>query len=286
MTIPEFIYTVILKPKPLRSLANAGIRSVVPTVLERHGVKIALNPLDPVISGALTMNVYEKAETKFFLATCKPGMTFLDIGANVGYYTALAISRMKGNGRIVALEPDPENYRFLQKTIAVNDEYSSGVTITSVPKAASDHAGRMTLFTSSDNRGDNRLYANQLADSQCDVEVVTIDSLLDEMGIQAVDFIKMDVQGYEGFVLRGMARTLEKSRSAVLLSEFWPQGLRNAGIPPEEFLAQLDALNFEVSELGPTGEVRRIADPRLFIEQYSGRKYTNIVATKRTDLRR
>ena len=282
MTIAEFIYTIILKPKPLRLLANAGIRSVVPAVLDRHGARIALNPLDPVISGALTMNVYEQAETKFFLATCKPGMTFLDIGANVGYYTALALSRMKGNGRIVALEPDPENYGFLQKTVAANAGSSSGVTITLVPKAASDHSGTMTLFTSSDNRGDNRLYANQLADSQCDVEVLTVDHLLDGIGIAAVDFIKMDVQGYEGFVLRGMTRTLERSRSAVLLSEFWPQGLRNAGTSPEEFLAQLESLNFDVSELRGTGEVRRIADPAMFIEQYSGRKYTNIVATKRT----
>jgi FkbM family methyltransferase len=281
MTIAEFIYTIILKPKPLRMLANASIRCVVPSLLERHGVKIALNPLDPVISGALTLNVYEQAETKFFLSTCKPGMTFLDIGANVGYYTALALSRMRGSGRIVALEPDPENYRFLQKTIAANAGSSSGVVITTVPKAASDHSGRMTLFTSSDNRGDNRLYANQLADSQCDVDVLTVDSLLDEMNISTVDFIKMDVQGYEGFVIRGMKTILERSRAAILLSEFWPEGLRHAGTSPEEFLSELGSMDFEVSELCATGEVRRIADPTLFIEQFPGRKYTNIVAMRR-----
>jgi FkbM family methyltransferase len=280
MTIAEFIYTVILKPKPLRMLANASIRCVVPPLLDRHGVKIALNPLDPVISGALTMNVYEQAETKFFLSTCKPGMTFLDIGANVGYYTALALSTMKGNGRIIALEPDPENYRFLQKTIEANATSCSGVVITTVPAAASDRAGRMTLFTSSDNRGDNRLYANQLADAQCDVEVLTVDSLLEQMNVTAVDFIKMDVQGYEGFVIRGMRKILERSRSAMLLSEFWPEGLRNAGSSPEEFLSELDSLNFDVSELNATGEVRRIADRRSFIEQFPGRKYTNIVAMK------
>src|ERR1700743_2415223 len=102
MTPLEFVYTVLLKPAPLRKLANASIRALPPRTLHRHGATVVLNPNDPVVSGALTFGGYEIPETKFFLRVCRPGMTFLDIGANVGYYTALALACMQGQGKIIA----------------------------------------------------------------------------------------------------------------------------------------------------------------------------------------
>lgn len=281
MTITEFIYTILLRPRPLRLMANRTLRAIVPPILHRHGAKISLNPRDPVVSGALTLNLYEHAETEFFLATCRPGMTFVDIGANVGYYTALALAHMKGSGRIVALEPDPENFGFLQKTVTANTAGNSGVHIDCLQKAASDHHGLMTLFTCSENRGDNRLYANQLADASCEVEVTTVTSVLKELDIHCVDLIKMDVQGYEGHVLRGMAEFLQSSPAITLLSELWPEGLRSAGTDPVRFLSTLSELGFELHQLHRKRRLEPIGDPVSFVERYSGREYTNIVAIKR-----
>src|ERR1700686_1977979 len=112
MSFAEFIYTVVLKPKLLKSLANTLIRQVMPARLNRSGAIVVLNPNDPVVSGALAFGVYEKPETRFFCAACKPGMTVLDIGAHVGYYTALAMVRVEG-GNIIAIEPDEENFEYL-----------------------------------------------------------------------------------------------------------------------------------------------------------------------------
>ena len=84
MTAAEFLYTVVLRPRPLRSLANTVLRLLVRPELHIHGCVVALNPHDPVVSGALTLGVYEKAETRFFRFACRPGMIFLDVGANVG----------------------------------------------------------------------------------------------------------------------------------------------------------------------------------------------------------
>src|SRR5580704_1223481 len=105
MTVAEFLYTVALRPKPLKAIANAVIRRCIPRQVTRHGAVIVLNPNDPVVSGALTFGVYEKPETAFLLSVLRPGMTFLDVGANLGYYTALAIARVGKQGKIVALEP-------------------------------------------------------------------------------------------------------------------------------------------------------------------------------------
>lgn len=63
MAWAEFLYTVVLRPRPLRSLANTMLRLIVKPELHIHGCVVALNPKDPVISGALTLGVYEKAET-------------------------------------------------------------------------------------------------------------------------------------------------------------------------------------------------------------------------------
>src|ERR1019366_5482962 len=120
MTLLEFVYTVILKPAPLRKVANAIIRRIIPRSLKLHGATIVLNPNDAVVSGALTFGAYELPETTFFLRACRPGLTFVDIGANVGYYSALALARMHGNGKVIALEPHPENFRYLQATVAAN----------------------------------------------------------------------------------------------------------------------------------------------------------------------
>ena len=271
MTAPEFVYSVLLKPKLLRAAANATLRAMIPVSIRRYGATIHLNPRDPVVSGALALRVYEKPETKFFLSVCQPGMTFLDIGANVGYYSALALARFQGRGRVIALEPDPDSYAYLQRTIAANGQ------ATCVQRAASDHCGSMRLFLNPDNKGDNRLYANDLAGGSIDVAVVTVDGLLAELGVSCVGLIKVDVQGYEGYVFRGMAETIRRSPR---LSEFWPQGLRDAGTDPMRLLTDLEELGLRLFELMPDGSCEPLTSKEPLVSRLTGRRYTNIVAIK------
>ena len=120
MTIAEFIYSVLLRPRPLRGIADRLLRAIVPPAVDLHGIKLVMNPNDPVVSGAITLGVYEKPETRFFLSVCRQGMTYLDIGANIGYYTALGALRVGANGQVVAIEPDPECYEYLARTVAAN----------------------------------------------------------------------------------------------------------------------------------------------------------------------
>jgi FkbM family methyltransferase len=272
VNLSTFIYTVILRPKPLKALANAAIRAILPRELKTQGVIVALNPADPVISGALLFGVYEKPETEFFRAVCRPGMTVLDIGANVGYYTALAAARVDG-GKIVALEPDRENFGFLEATVAAN----SARNVVCIRKAASSKSGVMTLFSSASNRGDNRLYANEFPGTQSQVEVCTIDELLSDLGIPTVHLVKIDVQGFEGQVMRGMNGLLRSAPEITILMEFWPEGLRQAGTGPEELLALLESASLESYELSDQGRLAKF-DHADLIARHPGRNYTNIVA--------
>jgi FkbM family methyltransferase len=279
-SVAEFVYTVVLKPAPLRSFANSIIRALIPKTLNIENIRLALNPNDPVVSGALTLRVYERSETALFQSLCRPGMTVLDIGANVGYYTALAIKGTARLGRIISLEPDPDSFRYLQQTVAAN----GGTNVTCVNCAAAEQAGESLLFVSRHNRGDSRLYSNDLATHSVVVRTVIVDELLNELGISEVDLIKIDVQGYESRVFSGMQNILRNSPSITVLSEFWPQGLRSAGSDPEEFLCFLEEQDLRLYQLNHAGSLIRLTDKEGLIREHEGRKYTNIVGTKLTDL--
>src|SRR5260370_638213 len=147
--IAEFIAAVLLRPKPLRKLADALIRAALPSQIRRDGAIVILNPNDPVVSGALALRVYENNETRFFKRVCKPGMTFVDVGANVGLYTSLALPRIGSTGRVVALEPGRESFEYLRKTVIANHADN----VICVRKAAADYAGVTKLFVSGNNRG-------------------------------------------------------------------------------------------------------------------------------------
>ena len=235
-----------------------------------------LNSRDPVVSGALTLRVYERRETQFFLSSCAPGMTFLDVGANIGYYTALAIPLIGVSGQVVALEPDPECYALLLATVAAN----SGAKVTCIPKAAGASRGTMRLYQNQNNRADNRLYPHGMATTHADVEVIDIDSMLEEQGIKQVDLVKIDVQGFEGQVLRGMSKALVDCERMIMMIEFWPLGLRSCGTDPASMLNSIKRLGFNVFELDWRGKIRPMNNMEKIEKRFTGQRYTNIVAIK------
>lgn len=276
--IAEFIYCYILRPWPLRQITNWIIKKVLPKKIRVGSLFLFLNPNDPVVSGALFFNVYEKSESKFIKSICFKGMKALDIGANIGYYSTL-ISQVAGeNGLILALEPDPESYKYLDKTI--NSFKIRNVL--PLPIAASDIKQKLPLFISKDNRGDNRLYQNDQLREEIEVDCLTIDELLEGNNLKTLDFIKIDVQGYEPKVFKGMKKVIKNSEKLILLTEFWPKGIFQAGENPKDFLRMLRKMEFQLFELKSNGSLillKKENENRL-IEKYKGRKYTNLVCKK------
>lgn len=153
-----------------------------------------------------------------------------------------------------------------------------------MPIAAAATRGRLNLFVSSDNRGDNRLYRPDTTTAAhwqpVEVETAPVDELLEQRGVEHVDLIKIDVQGAEGGVIAGLERTIRRSPGLVLLTEFWPHGLRQAGTDPKIFLEKLSGLGLELSELKPHGQLVPLADFDVLINRFQGRRYTNIVGRR------
>ena len=274
--IAEFIYCYLLRPWPLRPLTNWTIRQLLPKQILFEKVVVVLNPKDPVVSGALRFGVYEKTESQWFQSVCQPGMTFLDVGANIGYYTALGSHLVGLKGKVISLEPDPESFSYLEQTISANN--SSNVLAFQV--AASDKKTLSPLYISTENRGDNRLYASSEDRTEILVKTQPLDELLFEHNIDQVDLIKIDVQGYEPKVIEGLKKTISRSQQIVLITEFWPKGITDAGADAKVFLDNLRNLGLTLYELKSDGEVTEICDDNDLISRFQGRKYTNLIGCK------
>ena len=274
----EFIYCYILRPWPLREITNWIIKKLLPKKVKVGESDLFLNPNDPVISGAIFFNVYEKSEIKFIKSILFKGMQVLDIGANIGYYTTLFSQAAENKGLVLAIEPDIESYKYLKKNIT-SFKYKN---VLSFPIAASDIRKKMPLYISKDNRGDNRLYKNKEKRDAIIVNCLTVDELLIDNQISNLDLIKIDVQGYEPKVFKGMKNIIESSKKLTILTEFWPLGILQSGEDPKNFLKMLRKMQFVLFELQKNGSLITLKEDsdNKFIKKYQGRRYTNIVGKK------
>lgn len=207
------------------------------------------------------------AEAAAYRARVKPGMTVVEIGANVGFFTLLLAQLAGEGGRVLAFEPDPENFRLLRKNAAGRPN------IDCRQAAVSDRAGSLKLFVSEENRGDHRVYDCGEGRGCVEVQAVTIDEALGPGG--RAGFIKMDIQGAEFPALLGMERTIRNSPGLSMLCEFTPGLMRKCGSSPEAFLAKLLELGFRLSYLAPGGP--RAASAGELLALCPGEKYVNLL---------
>lgn len=175
----------------------------------------------------------EDAETRLFTSMVKPGWTVVDVGANLGYYTVLAGKLVGETGKVVAFEPDEENFAMLSKNVAANGLKNAQC----VRAAVADKNGMVSLYISEAHSGDHRIYATGERRKRVEVRTVSLDEFF-KPG-ERVDFIKMDIQGAEPLALAGMQRVLRDNAHAVLFCEFSPEDLQTAGVSPHLFLEHI-----------------------------------------------
>lgn len=182
----------------------------------------------------------------------KPGMTAVDVGGNIGYVALLMAEAVGPSGRVVAVEPDPGNAHVLR----LNAERTRGAQIEVVEAAAWSEPGELDLGLHDTNTGDHRVGLAESGRMTVPVRAVRLDEVLPAR----VDLILMDTQASEHVALRGARRLLERSRP-VLLVEFWPQGLREAGTDPVSVLDSYRAMGLRA--VGAEGELP--ADPGALV---------------------
>jgi FkbM family methyltransferase len=201
-----------------------------------------LDASDRVLApGLVAVGEWEPGETALLGAFLKPGMTVVDVGAHVGYYSVLAGRLVGPRGLVLAFEPDPRNFELLLANV-----WRNGLTnVVCFPWALSDRAGFAPLYRSVDNSGDHRLHA--VAGEEREIVPVRT-TLLDALEAirPPVDLIKVDTQGGEEAVLCGAERLLAGSPDVLVTAEYTPAQLRAAGSDPCGILDYYRSLGFAV----------------------------------------
>ena len=184
------------------------------------------------------------------------------------------------DGTVVAIEPHAESRRFLEMTIKANAATKTRVHVSDC--AASDHEGTAELFVNPQNKADNRLYRSEATPyaQSAPVQLRTIDAILGDLGIHTIDILKIDVQGSEFSAITGAANSIRNSPGMMLLSEFWPDGIRQAaGRAPERYLELLRDLGLTLFELKRTRLLPLSSDwPSRLI----GSRYLNLIGIAKT----
>ncbi len=183
--------------------------------------------------------VWEPEEAEFLRGSLRPGHTFLDVGANVGYMTVLGAQRVGSTGSVIAVEPDSDNLRLLRANL-----WRNGVSAQLVPLAAYSRRGFIGFVRSETNRGDHQVREG-LSGGTC-VPCSRLDELFGDI---RVDVAKIDTQGVDHEVLEGMSGLVRTNPAIVVLSEFWLAGLLERGIDPLAVLGRYDELGFAVGLL-------------------------------------
>lgn len=184
------------------------------------------------ISPSVEESDIEPHVSSLFRSMLKEGMVVVDVGAAMGFYTLLAAKRIGNSGLCYSFEPDPYCFKTLVKNINVN----SWNNVKPFQLALSDRNGkrRMRLFmgfTSSKNIGGTYI-----------ANVVTLDSFLKTTDI---DIVKIDVEGAEYEVLRGMKKILELGKVKIIC-EVHPSHLLSLGYSTTDILDILKQYNYSI----------------------------------------
>jgi FkbM family methyltransferase len=217
------------------------------------GLKMFLHPKDKVITyRVMADGLWEENETHWVSQFVGEGDTFVDIGANVGYFTLVASRLVGENGHVYAFEPDPVAFSILQRNVRLNGLDN----VTLEQKAVSNEPGSIQLFLSEENKGNHQIYETEEKRLAIDVEAVPLDDYFRDYDGD-IDFIKIDTQGAEGVIVQGMDEVLRANPQAVMAVEFWPTGLSGLGTDAADFLALLRSYDFLFFDLGPgSGGIR------------------------------
>jgi len=176
--------------------------------------------------GALDVNVAEQQMNLYGDGGlgARPGDIVLDCGANIGLYTKRAL--LAGADLVVAIEPAPENLVCLSRNL--KGEIARGKVII-YPKGVWDKDDVLKLNMPKDNSaGDSVVRKHAETDRSVEVELTTIDKLVDELLLRRVDFIKMDIEGAERNAIAGAAATIKKHHPRLAICVYHLEDDRNA----------------------------------------------------------
>lgn len=207
---------------------------------------------------------YERDSVAAFRAQVGPGDVVVDVGANIGQYSLLAARLVGSGGRVIAFEADPGIVDRLRRHVAIN-RLSVDVTACALgdanatrdfyPSAWAGNQGQGSLLPAEPAR--QRIRKREALR----VKVCRLDDVMAQKGVFRIDFLKIDVEGYEMHVLRGAQHMLEAGRIGAIMVELSPTNLAQAGESPASIRDCLTAYGYRPFTADAAGRLHPLSLP-------------------------
>ncbi len=236
-TLVERHLNAALRDRPLHRMART-----------RFGATFAVDTQDLIQRYLYLFGVWEPHMTRWLQRRLQPGDVFVDVGANIGYYSVLASRLVGRNGKVVSVEASPAFHRILLR----HAQRNGCANIRAVNAAVSDRDELLTfILASSRNMGANSIVPyDGPAESTFQIAARPLPALLTEEEITRARVIKIDVEGAEGGVVRGLLPLLGRVRpDAELTVEVTPQRMAELGESVDDLLDAVRAHGFHVYHL-------------------------------------
>lgn len=263
------------------NFVNRFFSKIVDILIPKREIQISIEGFKFVYSGRdrgmghslFITGKYEQEETDFIKSILKPHMTYVNIGANFGYYSILAAKNVK---TVYAFEPEPYNYSLVEKNIKLNE--LDNVVVEKL--AISNNSNKTLLFKDEANFGNPSLSKKNImtGHSSTEVKTTTIDEYFKDKPV--IDVLQMDTQGNEAAILEKAELVFKNCNKIVF--EFWPYGLKNMESSPLKLLQTLHSKGYSISEID---KILKPIEPNNFLtlidkleNQKSGRGFTTLYA--------
>ncbi|MFD1116364.1 FkbM family methyltransferase [Sphaerisporangium aureirubrum] len=195
----------------------------------RYRGVVLTGPLwDKTIMPSVSGGYYEEFEVGIFEQLAEASHSILDVGANIGVYACTGATHLPPAGRLIAFEPVPENLSYLRRNV---DRNGLAPRVTIEPMAVGASPGELTVHLSAEQSGKHSAAAANVGTrtGAITIPMTSVDAYLAANRLPAPDIIKIDVEGYEGFVLQGAVQAM--AASPTLLFELHPELQENCGSP-------------------------------------------------------
>jgi FkbM family methyltransferase len=218
-------------------------------VRTRFGARMRGNTEDFIQRRLYYFGLWEPDLTRFLADRLRPGDVFVDIGANIGYFSLYAAKLVGSKGDVVAIEASPSIYTKLRENLALN----GADNVRALNLAAASQAGTLSLYRGpADNQGGTTLVADGTSGAtfECQVAAEPLTSIVTRQEWERARLVKVDVEGAEAAVAEGMAPLLANAREDLeIVMEIAPRMLARQGKRPQDILRMFEAAGFHAYRL-------------------------------------
>lgn len=250
MPLDDFLSNILHSPEYVsRVRKHSGFAGFTPVSTEIAGRRLWLDLADMYVSRVCLTGAYEPSETDFVRANLREGDTFLDVGANIGWFTTLAAQIVGPSGVVHAFEPRDETRGLLARSIidnAIHDIVELHDAIVSDQPGQS----RLVWLEGGNNPGGTRVMSatETFADGMTTQSARAI--AIDDLNVDGrLSLIKMDIEGAEGLALKGARQTLARHRPIILTELYDPALQFVSGMALSDFGSLIRDLGYEVRRL-------------------------------------